>query len=258
MNKLLSPGNVAVILLILTLWIPSLLLPEGTKLHIGIDNYDNNDKMSEFDPTTAEMPDIQKQSLREILDKWDCEIGFWDRSKSVEATFYNNKDYDATDVYGNPDYLWAEYRDMSITSLQYDEKTNTIHIKIKGDNDMDEYGIKNPKDDPAYFENHIRQILGRAFINYSAPIITQKGTAPYSWPITGAVVASALYNDCNIEIEYEFSVLKSKTPEWKGKMVYEGKNDLLDACDFSSFELLEYDKSLHFGDDWSIAMFMTP
>lgn len=256
MGRLLSPGNVAVILLILTIWIPSKILPEGTKIQLGfIDNHDNNKEWAELDPSKVEMPDIYHQTLREILDKWDCEIGFWDRSDDVQVVIYNDKKPSSIDTHGNPDFRWAEY-DLCITRLKYDEENNTIRLKIKSDNG--EYAVKNPREDSNYFENHIRQILARAFMSYSAPIISQKGTASYSWPITGAVVESTLYNDCDVEIEYELKALKGKTPEWKGTVMYEGKNDLLDACDFSFYELTECDKSMHFGDDWQISMFLTP
>lgn len=259
MGRLLSPGNVAVLLLLLTIWIPSKILPEGTSISLALidDRSGNSEKLPELDRSEVEIPDYTTQSLRHILDKWGGEIGFWDSPSRVSVVIYNNEIVSCTDVYGNPVYRWAEYDDMDISRLKYDEDANTLYLKIKGDKSMEKYGVKNPKDDPAYFENHIRQILARAFMHYPYPIISKEGTAPYSWLHTGAVVASALYNDCDIEIEYEMPVLKGKTPEWKGKILYEGKNDLLEACDYSFYELSENDKYLHSGDDWTISMFIT-
>lgn len=260
MGRLLSPGNIAVLLVLLTAWIPSLILPEGSSISLSLidERPGSNEKMPELDLSSVEMPDYTTQSLRYILDKWGGEIGFWDNSQDVGVMIFNNEIVSGIDVSGKPVYIWAEYRYMKITRLKYDDDANTVRLKIKGRSDMEEYGVKNPKEDPEYFENHIRQILARAFMRYSKPVISKDGTAPYSWPVTGAVVASALYNDCNVEIEYELPVLKDKTVDWKGKVVYEGKNDLLEACDFSFYELSENDKSLHFGDDWTVSMFIIP
>ena len=68
-EKLLTPNNMAAILLVLTFWLPGLFLPEGTTIDLGMD--DSPKKMKELDLTTVEMPDIQKQSTKEIIDRCD-------------------------------------------------------------------------------------------------------------------------------------------------------------------------------------------
>lgn len=243
-EKLLTPNNMAAILLVLTFWLPGLFLPEGTTIDLGMD--DSPKKMKELDLTTVEMPDIQKQSTKEIIDRWDCEIGFWDSDASLEVWFCDESD---------PEHFSATYENLNMTRMKFDEQTGTMKIKIKGEKGR--YDVRNPEDDPTYFENHIRQILARAFMHYHAPIIKQEGTAPYSWPLTGAVVASMLYNDHILEIEYELPLLKDKTDKWKGVERYEGRREILEACDYTFYELTQKDKYMHSGEEfWRISMFM--
>ena len=247
MNKIFTPSNMAALLLILTIWLPTKFLPEGTSLSLGIGNTAPQ-KMTELDLTTVTMPDVRKHSLRQIIDIWDCEIGFWNRAASVGAYFSKET---------KPSHYWASYDCMEITRLKYDDDTNTVFVKLRGEKDMERYGVHHPSDDPTYLENHLHQILARAFMRYARPVVSQKGTAPYSWPVTGAFVESTLYNDCKVVIQYELSVLKGKMSEWKGTMTYDGRKDLLAACDYSYYELAVKDKSMHFGDNWRISQFLT-